>query len=159
MFIFADRFDFYCALRVLWRCSQVRSEARSRNLISRKHQVYNNSKHFSIDVVTLIHFSLLQSSPCHSQFFGPAGRSDLTMSNLTTSTSGNQTLILNPDLCTLQTCDLSLANFTYIPNLAGNALYLAIFAILFFVQLGLGIRYRIWGFMCAMLLGLVCRRS
>ncbi len=77
------------------------------------------------------------------------------MSNLTTSTSGNQTLILNPDLCTLQTCDLSLASFLYIPNLAGNALYLAIFAILFFVQLGLGIRYRVWGFMGAMLLGLV----
>lgn len=78
------------------------------------------------------------------------------MSNLTTSTSGNQTLILDPNLCTLQTCDLSLASFSYIPNLAANALYLAIFAILFFVQLGLGIRYQVWGFMGAMLLGLVC---
>lgn len=78
------------------------------------------------------------------------------MLNLTTSTSGNETLILDPTLCTLQTCDLSLASFSYIPNLAGNALYLAIFAILFFVQLGLGIRYRVWGFMGAMLLGLVC---
>lgn len=79
------------------------------------------------------------------------------MSNLTTSTSGNQTLILEPNQCTLQNCDLSLASFSYIPNLAGNALHLAIFAILFVLQLGLGIRYRVWGFMGAMFLGLVCK--
>ena len=98
----------------------------------------------------------LQVGPAIASFRLCRALRPLTMSNLTTSTSGNQTLILDPNLCTLQTCNLSLASFSYIPNLAGNALYLAIFAILFFVQLGLGIRYRIWGFMGAMLLGLVC---
>lgn len=77
------------------------------------------------------------------------------MSNLTTSTSGNVTLILNPTLCTLDTCDLSLASFSYVPNLAGNALFLAIFAVLLVPQLGLGIRYRTWGFMTALCMGLV----
>ena len=79
------------------------------------------------------------------------------MSNLTTSTNGNQILILNPNLCTLQTWLLSLANFSYIPNLAGYAVFLAIFAILFVLQLGSGIRYRVWGCVGAMLLGQLCK--
>ncbi|MCJ1228076.1 hypothetical protein MMC12_004737 [Toensbergia leucococca] len=77
------------------------------------------------------------------------------MSNLTTTNGGNETLIINPQYCTLQTCDLSLASFTYIPNLAGNAFYLAIFALFFIGQSVLGIRFRVWGYMGAMLLGLI----
>lgn len=65
----------------------------------------------------------------------------LATSNLTTSTSGNQTLILDLNLCTLQICDLTLASSSYIPNLAGNTLCFAMFAMLFFIQLAPGIRY------------------
>lgn len=69
---------------------------------------------------------------------------------------GNRTLLLNPNLCTLDTCDLSLASFLYIPTLAGNAVYAAIFGLLIIGQLGLGIKYKTWGYMVAMIAGLVC---
>ncbi|RDW82713.1 hypothetical protein BP6252_03825 [Coleophoma cylindrospora] len=82
------------------------------------------------------------------------------MSNLTYMTPngqgfGNATLLLNPGLCTLQTCDLSLASFLYLPNLAGNAFYAAIFGVFFLAQLALGIKGRVWGYMGAMLAGLI----
>ncbi|KAI9731475.1 MAG: hypothetical protein M1835_003523, partial [Candelina submexicana] len=66
---------------------------------------------------------------------------------------GNYTI---PDeLCTLQTCTLGQAHFGYVPSLAGNALYLSIFALLIFTQLGLGVLYRTWGFAVGMFFGLV----
>lgn len=69
--------------------------------------------------------------------------------------TGNITLLLYPYLCTLQTCDLSMSSFDYIPSLGGNAVFAAIFGILLIAQLVLGIRYKIWGYMTAMLLGLL----
>jgi hypothetical protein len=82
------------------------------------------------------------------------------MSNLTHSTGhgtgyGNQTLLANPELCTLQTCDLSLASFLYLPTVPGNAIYAAIFGIYIIVQLYLGIRHKTFGYMTAMVLGLL----
>jgi hypothetical protein len=63
---------------------------------------------------------------------------------------GNATFLANPDLfCSLATCDLTLAHFSYLPSLPGNALYTAIFAGCFAVQVLLGIKYRTWGFMIA----------
>ena len=59
------------------------------------------------------------------------------------------------ELCTLATCTLEQAHFRYIPTLAGNALLLAIFAFLIIPQVGLGIKYKTWGFMGAMLGGLL----
>ena len=67
--------------------------------------------------------------------------------------SGPQTFT-NPDLCTLQTCSLDEANFTYIPTLAGNSLYAGIFGVLVLSQIFLGIRYRTWGFMAGMFSGI-----
>lgn len=72
---------------------------------------------------------------------------------------GNVTLILNPHLCTLQTCDLSMSSFEYRPTVAGNAIYAAIFGISILAQLYLGIKHKTWGYMVAMLFGLVCRSS
>jgi hypothetical protein len=69
---------------------------------------------------------------------------------------GNQTLIESPWLCTLQTCDLSLASFRYLPTLPGNAIYSAIFGVLLIGQLWRGIQYKTWGYTTAMILGLVC---
>ena len=56
--------------------------------------------------------------------------------------------------CTLDTCPLSDGIITYQPNIAGNALFLSIFGVLFLVQLRLGIRHKTWTYMVAMLLGL-----
>lgn len=68
---------------------------------------------------------------------------------------GNITLCLNSDvLCTLSTCDLTLAHFTYIPNLGGNAFLAALFGVCCLAQIGLGIRYKTLGFMIAAICGL-----
>lgn len=80
--------------------------------------------------------------------------------NLTHSTGhgtgyGNATLLANPELCTLETCDLSMASFLYLPTVPGNAIYAAIFGIYVIAQLYFGIRHRVWGYMTAMVLGLV----
>lgn len=63
--------------------------------------------------------------------------------------------VFNLDACTLSTCPMALANFSYIPNLAGNTLYLAIFALVLLPQLFLGIKGRTWGFMISMVVGIV----
>jgi hypothetical protein len=61
---------------------------------------------------------------------------------------------IRDELCTLATCTLAQAHFRYIPTLAGNALLLGIFAFLIVPQVLLGVRYKTWGFMGAMLGGL-----
>jgi len=65
------------------------------------------------------------------------------------------TFDFNPNLCTLELCPLEFAQVRYDPTLAGNALYLAIFALLLFIQTFLGIRYRTWGYFGAMVGGLI----
>ena len=82
------------------------------------------------------------------------------MSNLTHSTghgtgTGNLTLLLNPELCTLETCDLSMASFDYLPTVPGNAIYAAIFGVYVVAQLFLGIKHKTWGYMVAMVTGLL----
>ncbi|KAL4864556.1 hypothetical protein BDV12DRAFT_175976 [Aspergillus spectabilis] len=67
----------------------------------------------------------------------------------------NQTLLENPELCTLDTCPLSMASVEYRPVLWGQILFMAIFGIAAIIQLILGIRYKTWTFMVAMVLGLI----
>ena len=67
----------------------------------------------------------------------------------------NATLLNNTDFCTLSTCPLSLANQDYVPTLAGNALYAAIFGILLLIQLFFSLRYRTWGYLVGMFGGLL----
>ena len=68
---------------------------------------------------------------------------------------GNVTLCLNNDvLCTLSTCDLTLAHFSYRPNMAGNIFIAVIFGLCFLAQAFLGFRYKTWGYMVAALCGL-----
>jgi hypothetical protein len=76
------------------------------------------------------------------------------MSNLTSLTHGNITLILNPELCTLQTCDLSLGQLQYLPNVWANAIFVGIFGAFIPAQIFLGIKYQTWGFVVALLLGI-----
>lgn len=46
-------------------------------------------------------------------------------------------------------------HFAYIPNLGANILYICIFAFYLLVQVALGIRFRTWDFMGAMLCGVL----
>jgi len=75
--------------------------------------------------------------------------------NGTISSGSNATLANNPYLCTLETCDLSLSSFLYRPTVAGNALFAGIFAACIIGQLFLGIKHKTWGYMVAMILGLL----
>ena len=63
--------------------------------------------------------------------------------------------ILQQD-CTLQTCCLNQGTVDYIPTLAGNIIYAAIFVLLLALQLGLCLWYRTWTFMVGMVCGLLC---
>ncbi|KAL2836708.1 sphingoid long-chain base transporter [Aspergillus pseudodeflectus] len=63
--------------------------------------------------------------------------------------------ITNSQQCTLDTCPISLAHTTYLPNLAGNAFYMALFALLILIQLVIGIRTRTWSFMGSTICGLI----
>jgi hypothetical protein len=74
--------------------------------------------------------------------------------NLTTASSGNDTLRLHPYLCTLQTCDLTLSSFDYRPTVVGNGLIAVIFLIFLIAQIFFGVKHKTWGYMTAMLLGL-----
>lgn len=68
---------------------------------------------------------------------------------------GNFALLVDPTQCNLTTCDLTLATFDYIPSLAGNALYCAIFGVYLLLNLYLGFKHKTWGYMMAMFWGLV----
>jgi hypothetical protein len=70
----------------------------------------------------------------------------------------NYTLLLeeyNINNCTLTTCPVELANIRYVPSLAGNASYLAVFVFFLLVHIILGIRFRTWGFLGGMVGGLI----
>ena len=58
------------------------------------------------------------------------------------------------DDCTLETCCLAQSNFLYIPSYGGNMFFAVIFGVLILPQLFLGIRYKTWGFMVGMCIGL-----
>lgn len=62
--------------------------------------------------------------------------------------------VIPDEQCTLATCSLLQAHFRYLPSLPGNALYLAIFALLIAPQVFFGIKHKTWGYMIAMLGGL-----
>jgi hypothetical protein len=65
----------------------------------------------------------------------------------------NETISNN---CTYATCSVKeYGQLEYIPSLAGNMLYLSIFALCLLCQLVLGIRHRTWGYMIGMFGGLV----
>ena len=80
-------------------------------------------------------------------------------SNVTIETF-NQTLLMDPMLCTTCTCPLVLDGnllgyMSYFPSLAGNAFFAALFGLCLLPQIFLGIRYKTWGFLIAMAGGLI----
>jgi hypothetical protein len=66
----------------------------------------------------------------------------------------NVTCPWDTSICTIQTCSIECGQVKFLPNLAGNSLFTAIFGVLFIVQAFLGVRYRTWGFLVGMLCGL-----
>ncbi|KAJ5722870.1 RTA1 domain protein [Penicillium malachiteum] len=57
--------------------------------------------------------------------------------------------------CTLSTCPMSDAYLDYLPNVPANAFFVALFALIFCIQLFTGVWYRTWAYMGAMLPGLI----
>jgi hypothetical protein len=57
--------------------------------------------------------------------------------------------------CTLDTCSIVQANYTYDPSLSGNAFLASFFGLLLLIQLFLGIYYRTVGFSIATSMGLI----
>ncbi|KAL4744120.1 RTA1-domain-containing protein [Aspergillus similis] len=63
--------------------------------------------------------------------------------------------ITSSQQCTVQTCPLSLAHTSYLPNLGGNGFYVALFALLIPVQIIVGFRTKTWSFMTGTVCGLL----
>ncbi|KAL6231529.1 hypothetical protein BDW75DRAFT_42576 [Aspergillus navahoensis] len=55
--------------------------------------------------------------------------------------------------CTPETCPLDWALIRYFPNMAGNILYLALFALMLLTQLYQGLRFRTWSYLASMTCG------
>lgn len=57
--------------------------------------------------------------------------------------------------CTLAVCPLDESIYGYRPTLPGSIIVIVIYGIVAILQLALGIRYKTWGFMAAMVLGCI----
>ncbi|ETN44824.1 uncharacterized protein HMPREF1541_09699 [Cyphellophora europaea CBS 101466] len=58
--------------------------------------------------------------------------------------------------CTVSVCPIELSVYGYRPSLPFSSALIALYGLCMVVQLYLGIRYKKWGFMTAMLLGCIC---
>lgn len=73
------------------------------------------------------------------------------MATSTSPANVSPSAIADPEtFCTVSTCPLSLAYVDYLPNLAGNVLYLSLFSLFLIAQIFFGIRHRTWGFLVGM---------
>lgn len=59
------------------------------------------------------------------------------------------------DDCTVETCCLAQSYFLYRPDYSGNLFFVIFFLVCIFPQVALGIRFKTWGYMVGMFLGLV----
>ncbi|KAJ6086660.1 RTA1 like protein [Penicillium canescens] len=59
------------------------------------------------------------------------------------------------DSCTVHTCSLDIAYIQYLPSIAGNSFYLAIFSAMLLAQVILLIHFRAWAFSATMICGLI----
>lgn len=58
--------------------------------------------------------------------------------------------------CTLETCCLAQgAAFNYIPSLGGNIFFAVFFGVFIIPNVWLGIKYKTWGYMAGMTIGLI----
>lgn len=77
------------------------------------------------------------------------------MSDTVVNGTTPDTFLLPPDCAHLQWCLDWYGYVNYLPNLAGNAFFLAAFSIGLIAQVTLGIRYRAWTFTGPMLVGII----
>ncbi|KAM7211018.1 RTA1 like domain containing protein [Rhypophila decipiens] len=61
--------------------------------------------------------------------------------------------ITNTNQCTKETCPVILATIPYVPSLIGNIIFMGIWGLAALSHLGLGIKYKTWTFMGAMVAG------
>ena len=101
--------------------------------------------------------ALLCVCPSHPNQFAcephRLGRLHKVMALPPSNATFNMTLYMQPWLCTTDTCPIEWASIHYVPSLAGNAFYLALFICLLLAQIYLGVRHRSWSFMIALLGG------
>jgi hypothetical protein len=70
--------------------------------------------------------------------------------------TSTNTTYFDPGICTYETCSVEdYGQIQYVPSLAGNVLYVALFALFLLVQIFLGVRHRTWGFLVGMIGGLL----
>ena len=67
----------------------------------------------------------------------------------------NRTLVENPNLCTTETCPPEMQAIRYVPSLAGNAFFIALYALILILQVAAGIKWRTWSFTGCIFGGLV----
>lgn len=70
----------------------------------------------------------------------------------------NETTVWNQQTCDEVTsyCPIDVSVYGYYPSLAANGFFLGFFALFALVNLCLGIRYKTWSYMIALVLGCVC---
>lgn len=72
------------------------------------------------------------------------------------SNSTNSSIPFDTSNCTVATCSVKeYGQIQYIPNLAANVAYTAIFAILLILQILQGVRYKTWGYLVGMFFGII----
>lgn len=80
---------------------------------------------------------------------------NVTVDNLDLKTHDPALIKVQRKLCTLDlNCPIEWATMHYLPNFAGNAVYLGCFAILLLGQLWFGFRHRTWKYMVSVCLGI-----
>jgi hypothetical protein len=61
----------------------------------------------------------------------------------------------NTSLCTPETCCLAQSYFLYVPDYASNLFFAIFFGVFVIPQVYFGVKYKTWGYMAGMVLGLV----
>lgn len=74
---------------------------------------------------------------------------------MTINPSAGCNFTIPSDQCTLQTCCLDQSSFSYIPNYGANLFFAIFFGVFIIPQLAIGIKCRTWGYMVAMIIGLI----
>lgn len=111
-----------------------------------------SSTHWKVSTLCTARFYFYPCTPL-SQFPSRIDYSSWTLHCLPSIKMQNDTFL---NACTYATCSVEeYGQVSYIPSLAGNAFYLAIFALCLISQVVLGIRYRTWAYMFSMLGGLI----
>ncbi|KAH8811510.1 sphingoid long-chain base transporter RSB1 [Xylogone sp. PMI_703] len=59
------------------------------------------------------------------------------------------------ETCTLATCDVSTSLYGYRPTLSSSVSFMVFFGISLIIHIYQGVKWRTWGFMCAMILGCI----